>query len=322
MSASNKKKILVAVDGSGQAFEVVRYVSRILPPGGTEVVLFYVSTKVPESFYDSEKVPAYHYRIINIEAWEKERERLIDDFMTNSRRVFSEAGFPETSVKICLQDRKIGIAQDIVEESRKDYDVVAVGRSGLSDLRDFMLGNIAQKVVEKVSHVPVWVVGGKAVAKKILVAIDASEGAATALSHVAAMVHGEAGPEVTIFHAIRGLSILQKVYGDSLIKEKDRDPKQKVREEIEQMTKILQPSFDEGRRLLLAAGITDERIHTKVVAGVSSRPMAIVEEAENNGYDTIVVGRRGMSKVQEFFMGRISTKVLHMAKERTVWVVS
>jgi len=54
-----RRKILLAVDGSDQAFEAVRYVSRLFPPNRMEVVLFNVMTKVPESFWDVEKEPAF-----------------------------------------------------------------------------------------------------------------------------------------------------------------------------------------------------------------------------------------------------------------------
>lgn len=322
MSALIKRKILVAVDGSKQAFEVVRYVSHVLPPALTEVVLFYVATKVPESFWDSEKAPAYQYRIIDIGTWEKKQEQLVLDFMASSRQTFSIAGFPEDAVTVRIQDRKVGIAQDIVEESRNGYDAIALGRNGLSDLKDFMLGNIAQKVVERVSHVPVWVIGGKARPQRILIGMDNSPGAGLALGHVAVMLNGAAGFEVILYHAIRGFSILQKVYGDSLVPNDEKELRLKVQEELDLVAKALKPTFDEARCRLVSAGLSADRIHTKITTGVSSRAAAIVEEAERSDCDTIVVGRRGMSKVQEFFMGRISTKVLHLAKEKTVWVAS
>ena len=53
----------MAVDGSEQAFEAVRYVSRLLPPNRMEVVLFHVMTKVPESFWDMEKEPTLRQKI-------------------------------------------------------------------------------------------------------------------------------------------------------------------------------------------------------------------------------------------------------------------
>ena len=50
-----KHRILLAVDGSDQAFETVRYVSRLFPPNRMVVVLFHVTSKIPESFWDIEK---------------------------------------------------------------------------------------------------------------------------------------------------------------------------------------------------------------------------------------------------------------------------
>ncbi|MHC4842819.1 MAG: hypothetical protein ACYTEE_03370 [Planctomycetota bacterium] len=34
------------------------------------------------------------------------------------------------------------------------------------------------------------------------------------------------------------------------------------------------------------------------------------------------MGRRGLSRVEDFFMGRVSKKVLQLAKWTAVWVVS
>ena len=64
-----------------------------------------------------------------------------------------------------------------------------------------------------------------------------------------------------------------------------------------------------------------ERISTKIITGVLSRAAAIVKEARQENYDTIVLGRRGLTQVQTFFIGRVTNKVIHMARERTVWVV-
>jgi nucleotide-binding universal stress UspA family protein len=63
-------------------------------------------------------------------------------------------------------------------------------------------------------------------------------------------------------------------------------------------------------------------IATRMATGVLSRAGAIIEEALKWGYGTIVVGRRGLSHVEEFSMGRVSNKIIHMAKEMAVWVVS
>ncbi|GAF89569.1 unnamed protein product, partial [marine sediment metagenome] len=46
----------------------------------------------------------------------------------------------------------------------------------------------------------------------------------------------------------------------------------------------------------------------------------IINEA-HSGYDTIVLGRRGLSGIKEFVLGSISQKVLHSARDMSVIVV-
>jgi hypothetical protein len=65
----HKGKILLAVDGSDQAFETVRYVSQLFPPKRMETVLFHVATKVPEGFWDVEKNPAFKHKLSSVAAW-------------------------------------------------------------------------------------------------------------------------------------------------------------------------------------------------------------------------------------------------------------
>ncbi len=60
---------------------------------------------------------------------------------------------------------------------------------------------------------------------------------------------------------------------------------------------------------------------TKVITGATTRAGTILEEARAGGYGTIVVGRRGVSTVEEFDMGRVTNKLVHSAKDRALWVV-
>ena len=53
-----------------------------------------------------------------------------------------------------------------------------------------------------------------------------------------------------------------------------------------------------------------------------SRAGAIVNAAEKGDWSTIVVGRRGLSRVSDFFMGRVSNKVVHAGRKDTVWIVT
>jgi K+-sensing histidine kinase KdpD len=73
--------------------------------------------------------------------------------------------------------------------------------------------------------------------------------------------------------------------------------------------------------MLLEAGLPAQRIKKKICWRCSDISKSILSEAEKGGYGTIVLGRRGISKAQEFFMGSISTKVIQLAGEKAVWIV-
>ena len=297
--AKNRRKILLAVDSSDQAFEAVRYVSRLFPPNRMEVVLFHVMTKVPESFWDIEKEPVYRHEVAAIIAWELQQKKERQEFMKKARRLLLDRNVPEDAVSIKIQERKVGIARDIVYESQNDYDGVVVGRWGISLLKDYLWGSIANKLLGRLTHIPLCVVGGTPQIGKILVAIDASKGAMRAIDYVGAMADST-NWEVTLFHAARG---------------PDRERLYKAEKSIESV-------FEEASRHLEKAGFNRNQITTRMVAGVTSRAVAISVEALNGGYGTIVVGRRGLSNVEEFSMGRVSNKVIHMAREMAVWLVT
>jgi nucleotide-binding universal stress UspA family protein len=265
------------VDGSDQAFETVRYVSQLFPPKRMETVLFHVATKVPEGFWDVEKNPAFKHKLSSVAAWATREQTVVQEFMERARQLFLDRGVPEDKVSVKIKERKKGIARDIITESQRGYDAVVVGRLGKSHLKDLVWGSVANKLIGRLTHVPVCVVGGSPQDGKILVAMDTSEEATKVLDFAGNMMD-ITDCEVTLFHVIRGL---------------------------------------ESR-----AGLNRDRISTKIRSGAASRAEAIVEEARNSGCGTIVVGRRGLSRVEDFFMGRVSKKVLQLAKWTAVWVVS
>jgi len=317
-----RKRILVAVDGSEQALEAVRYVSRSLAPMETDVILFHVMTRIPESFFDLEKEPQFRYKIANIKAWETQQEKIIEEFFAKGRQILSLAGFPPEAVIVDIQERRAGIARDILAESQRGYDAIVLGRKGLSELKDIVLGSVAIKLVEKVSHLPIWVVGGKPAAGKILISMDTSEGAGQAMRYVAAMTAGAPDITIRLVHAIRGFDVFNQILGSSIVGSQEAEWLEMAQRELDDSGKEIIPVFEEATKCFLEAGLDAHRVSHAVLKGVSSRSGAIVEEAEREGCDTIVLGRRGLSRVQEFFMGRVSNKVIHLAREKTVWVVS
>jgi nucleotide-binding universal stress UspA family protein len=296
--AEHKTRILLAMDGSDQAFEAARYASQLFAPNRIDVVLFHVTTKIPESFWDLEEDPELMLKEAAFSGSEHQRQKVMQQIMERARQLFLDRGVPKNSVKVKIQERKVGIARDIFHQSQDDFHAVVVGRWGMSLLKDFLWGSIADKLLGRLTHVPLCVVGGTPHSGKILVGLDSSAGAMRAVDYLSTTV--SAYLEVTLYHAVRA---------------QDQEIFRKAEESMKSV-------FEKAISRLEHAGFRRNQITTRTATGVLSRAGAIIQYALKGEYGTIVVGRRGLSEVEEFPMGRVSNKVIHMARELAVWVVN
>ena len=319
--ADFQRSFLIAVDGSDQCLGAVRYLGKMMPSDQTKVTLFHVMNPIPESYWDLESDPGLRHKVIGVHAWEFQQEKILEDFLKKAKRSLQQAGYKEDHVKVVSRKRRVGVARDILEEARQGYTALVVGRTGLSKTKDLVFGSIANKLVSRMSGVPICVVGGRPEAKRVLVAMDRSEGAMTTLDHLGSLFRGTQ-PELLLLHVIRGMSVFQPDYEQLAVPEEESDWVAKARDEFQKAKKEIEGFFQQGIRSLEQQGVHTGRITTRVVAGAKSRAAAIVEEAKTGGYGTIVIGRRGASRVEEFVMGRVSNKVLQLAKRAAIWVVS
>ena len=72
---------------------------------------------------------------------------------------------------------------------------------------------------------------------------------------------------------------------------------------------------------MINAGLKANMVSTQIVTGSVSRAGAIADKVKQEDFGTIVMGRRGHSNVRDFFIGRVTNKVIQIARDRTVWVV-
>jgi nucleotide-binding universal stress UspA family protein len=294
----------------------------MLTPDSLEVVLFHVQTKFPDSFWDKDRPHAYDYRIVDIRAWESQQQKAVEDFMEVARRILLNKGIPDRSITVRLEPRESGIVDDIALEAQNGYGAVVLGRTGLSELKDLVLGSTSYKLLERLNRVPLCVVGGSPRPGKILVCLDLSEGAIETAGCAGELFSKGRNVEIEIFHAIRGMSLFRQLFGAPFTPEHEQTLVESVDKGNEESLDKLELFLDRACARLRQSGISSDRITKKIARDVSSRAGAIVEEAAKEGIDTIVVGRRGLSKVQEFFMGRVSNKVIQLAKDKAVWIVN
>jgi len=309
----NAIKVLVSIDGSDQSLAAVRYIGGVLKPEKTKIVLFHVDPAVPESFWDLEKSPEFRSRLAPVRAWSTQQKKSIDDTMTKARKILLHFGFPADAVSIKIQTRKTGIARDILHEAETGkYKMVVVGRTGISKFKDLVLGSVANKLVGNLLDIPLVVVGGKPNPNKFIIAFDSSKASLRSVSSVGAMLNNVES-EIMICHVIRSIGIENLTLSEIPFPEFDW---------TETCVKKMEPAIEEAKRKLVSAGLDSVKIYGKILTEMPSRAGGIIAEAKAGGFGTIVVGRRGLSAVEEFFIGRVSRKVLHMAKKMAVWVVN
>jgi nucleotide-binding universal stress UspA family protein len=311
MANPSQNKLLLAIEVSEWALDAVKYVSKFPPFHTMHAVLFNVFSGVPESYWDLEKDPQHNRTAREVSAWETQQRKVIKEFMDQAKQLLIHSGFPLSEITVKVQNRKSGIARDILREAERGYAAVVIGRKGTGIYNEIIVGSVANKIVEKASFLPVLMIGPIPPDENILIAMDSSGGAMRAIEFVAATLSGF-NFRIHLLHVVRsGLDLHEG--SPHLFLSKASVAKAKTE---------IQAVFDRAKGCLTDAGFEEKQITTKVIVDAHSRAEAIIQEAREQNYGTIVMGRRGLSKVQEFFLGRISSKIIHTIRNRAVWVIT
>lgn len=302
--APRQKRLLLAVDGSERAIQTVRYAGEEEAFKGMKIVLFHVFNSIPDAYYDLEKEPKSVKVVCHVRSWEAEQKKKIRQYMDDAKQMLLALGHAETAVEVNIQNRKKGIARDIIIEAHNGYDAVLVRRRGATALQNIIVGSVTMKLLEKLTFIPVLIAGRKPINNRVLVAVDGSPCANRAVQFVGDMLGPLKNYQIRLLNVIRGGS---KADIDML----DENG-------IGETGAV----FKEPITILTTAGVPADNISTRTAIGVLSRAGAIVDSAHQGDWATIVVGRRGLSSVSEFFMGRVSNKVVHAGRKDTVWIVT
>ena len=146
--------------------------------------------------------------------------------------------------------------------------------------------------------------------KNILIAVDESENARRAVSYVGQLLGDVPGFKVTILHVVPE-------------PEADYFPTSTQKEEwLIQYILKMDALLEDYRQLLINKGFDpkDVAVHS-MLRYCPSMAACILSERDKTGSSTIVVGRQGLSRSEEFLFGSISSKVVNHARNCTVWVV-
>lgn len=164
--------------------------------------------------------------------------------------------------------------------------------------------------------------------EKILLAVDHSGAAGKAVEYVGHIFGARPAREVdiTLFHVAERPPAawfpVQKAEAPAIGMEET------LQEWSAQNAEQVQRLLGGYQKTLIAAGIASTSIHLKFKL-TEARPeaqrvvaaLAIINEARDGGYSTVVLGRRGTSDVPELFLGGVAEKVSRHVAGATVWIV-
>lgn len=157
----------------------------------------------------------------------------------------------------------------------------------------------------------------------ILIAFDGSENSLRAVSYTAAMIEPKSRHAVTVA---------------AIERPPDRDlfvDDAAWKEECVRRAEAMREALEKARQALLEAGLPAAAVSTRFVESCrsplresmecsigTSIALEVLRLAEEGGFGTVVVGRRGVSRQEEFLFGSVSTKIIQAAKGLAVWVVA
>jgi nucleotide-binding universal stress UspA family protein len=146
--------------------------------------------------------------------------------------------------------------------------------------------------------------------KRLLIALDESENSKMALLYVADFLGGLEGFQVKI------LSVLPVPDAGFYDSEEARQKWLQIRKES------LFDMLERYRQILIQSGFPDNKVGTEVSVAINEPVSSvIIRKQEEYNACTLIVGRRGVSKQEEFLFGSVSNKIIHKANKCAVWIV-
>ena len=146
--------------------------------------------------------------------------------------------------------------------------------------------------------------------KNILIAVDRSDNARRAVSYVGQLLGGLPGFNVTLLHVVPEPE--EDYFSTAIQKE----------EWLTQYRQKIDVMLEDSRQFLIKKGFDPKNVAVRsTLRYCPSMAECILSERDKTEYSTIVVGRHGLSRSEEFLFGSISSKIVNHARNCTVWVV-
>jgi len=152
--------------------------------------------------------------------------------------------------------------------------------------------------------------------KKILLVVDGSIHSTHAVTYAVRISSVVQGLTYTLFH-------VQPTLSWYLLDEAETDPKTRaeLKKVIRKNAELARSVLEKYKARMVGMGVAEQRIETATQKKVMGIAKDILDHGHQGLYDAILVGRRGLSRIQKTFMGSTTAKLVEHSTVIPVWVV-
>jgi nucleotide-binding universal stress UspA family protein len=156
-----------------------------------------------------------------------------------------------------------------------------------------------------------------------LIAVDDSEATARAVAYVASIVAKHQHIRLHLLHVAPILPELLEFGGSENPQVKDNSEAELAKSRLDFLEDLAQAVFAQAQAILDHAGVPASAVNTHFLTTVNGEDVIqnLLEAAQTNACDTIVVGRQSHSWLRELVQPHLADELLRKGAGFTIWVV-
>jgi nucleotide-binding universal stress UspA family protein len=306
------KKITIAVDGSIHSKNAITYAAeKYKQLFDVSFSLIHIQPTVSQ--YLAEEAGKTTSGKGKLEKIHSKNQATALQLLAELKEMMIRQGVKENDIECFTQPRRHNAAKDILDYSeKKNACAVLAGRSGISYMKELMIGSVTSELFTHSKLVPIWVVDHKVRPGNLLVAVDGSPGSRRVVDHVSFVMAGGKFDKITLLHIASKLSDYCPV------------DQSKKNEEMEDFIKKSDQSctadfYHQALALLEKAGVREHQIDFRTLDSRWLIGKAIIEEAKKLNAETIVVGKSGSGDADH--IGKVPRYIINKFEECAIWLV-
>lgn len=315
-----EKKMLLAVDGSRNGFEVVTIAGQILKDQpNVQLVLFHCVQQMAgllpgEICSDIESECKLSFT---------DQEKIGRTVLREAKKRMTNAGFPEEKLEECLKLDSADPAQNILAEAdARKIRTIILGRRGKSQIENLLLGSVSSKVAQYSKDKTVWIIDSPIhTTSKVMVAIEGEPDSRELARYTADVLAPKPDLEYTFLHLIPPVPPTFWDDGHILSPTEQKDRQSRVERWRANWVGRIEKFMSEARSLMIDRDVPADKLKTIILPTKEGIARDLLNEITQHRFQFVVMGKKSFHERKPFLMGSHAAKVLQNLKGAVLCLV-